>query len=76
MTVQMVRFFYKEKESVNAKVLKVWPLFERFISCKTYICLKYICPGFEGREVPTHAGRLRAVHLEAPRENAFDEVKV
>lgn len=23
LTVQMVRFFYKEKESVNAKVLKV-----------------------------------------------------
>lgn len=24
LTVQMVRFFYKEKEAVNAKVLKVW----------------------------------------------------
>lgn len=23
LTIQMVRFFYKEKESVNAKVLKV-----------------------------------------------------
>lgn len=30
LTVQMVRFFYKEKESVNAKVLKV-----RFIMYRT-----------------------------------------
>lgn len=34
LTVQMVRFFYKEKESVNAKVLKV-----------ILICVRYITSG-------------------------------
>lgn len=36
LTIQFVRFFYKEKESINAKILKV-DIFSYFIYCVVYV---------------------------------------
>lgn len=71
----MVRFFYKEKESVNAKVLKVCRQFfflpsmliKNLKKKKKYILFILF---FKGCQVPAYAGRLRAVHHRAPGENA------
>lgn len=40
LTVQMVRFFYKEKESVNAKVLKVCLQYNSFLSINDHLIPK------------------------------------
>lgn len=81
LTVQMVRFFYKEKESVNAKVLKVRLQYHSFPRTRdqknsTRRTRLFVVVCFEGCQVPTYAGCLRAVYRRAPGENAAYQVQV
>lgn len=73
----MVRFFYKEKESVNAKVLKVGLQYCQLMTIIIKRGLEYIvlfCAA--GCEVHHDVGRLWAVHHGAPGEDAAYQVQV